>query len=126
MLNNFSIVGRIKNDLELKEAESGKVFSVVTLEVIRSHRDSKTGKYGKDEVDITVYGFPARNLVKYAGEQSLISIKGCVVNKLIERTIELIGERVSFIQVKAPRNSKLESESVSISRNQRVKEGLER
>jgi len=104
MLNTVILIGKVKKDLELRESSNGRSFSILTLEV----ENPESGKGEKELIDVSLWGYTAENVSKYAGEGSSISVRGRATNRILDfpdhqvRTIETVGEQVSFIQTKVP------------------------
>lgn len=55
MLNNVVIVGRVVRQPELSETVEGKKVSTITLAVTRSFKNSMTGEYDTDFINITLW-----------------------------------------------------------------------
>jgi len=109
MLNQVVIIGRMTRDIELKKAANGREYGILTMAVTRSFKNMETNNYDTDFVDISLWGATAQNVAKYAGKGSALSIRGRVVNRLMEfpgeikmRTVGIIGEQVSFVATKPP------------------------
>jgi len=113
MLNQTIHIGKVKEDLKLQEAANGRPFSILTLEVDKQNLE--TEKYEKDEIAISLWGITAENVANYAGEGSIVSVRGRTINRTLDfpseqtiRTIGIIGEQVSFIKTKAPGSVKID------------------
>ena len=109
MLNQVTLIGRTTGDIELKESENGKKFGIVTVATTRPFKDAGTDEYGTDFIDVSLWGKTAENAVQHVGKGSAVSIRGRVANRVIDipseqtfKTIGIIGDRVSFIQLKPP------------------------
>ena len=109
MLNQVTLVGRITTDLELKEAGNGRPFCVATIATTRSFKNQETNEYETDFIDVSLWGLTAENTVKHAGKGSTVAVRGRLASRVIDypndqpfKTISVVGERVSFIQLKAP------------------------
>jgi len=109
MLNQVILIGRVTRDIELKETSNGRTFGIVRLAVARTFKNQATNAYETDFVDVSLWGATAENVAKYAGKGSTISIRGRVVNRILDfpgehtvRTIGIVGQQISFIQTKAP------------------------
>jgi len=114
MLNQITLLGKIAKDLEVRESSNGRSFSIVTLEVDKE--DPETGELKKEEIGVSLWGNTAENTAKYAGKDSVITIKGRAANRVLDfsggqalRTIGIVGERVSFIQTRAPGSVKTDT-----------------
>lgn len=103
MLNQVVLVGRIVKDVEVKELESGKKVSFITLAIPRSFKNAD-GIYETDFVDITLWGEIASNVVEYCRKGDLVGVKGRLQSSTYEKEdgtkqykMEVIAERVSFL-----------------------------
>lgn len=109
MLNQVTLVGRLTADPELKTSTTGRPFCFITLAAMRSFKNQETNEYETDFIDISLWGLTAENVVKHCGKGSAVAVRGRLANRVLDfpgeqtfRTIGVIGERVSFIQLKAP------------------------
>ena len=107
MLNNVVLVGRVVCQPELMETQEGKRVTTVTLAVHRSFKNSVTGEYETDFINVSLWEGLAHNVVEYCGKGAIIGIKGRLVHKTYEipnhkslRVVEVVAEKVSFIQTK--------------------------
>ena len=94
MLNQTMIVGRLTQDLEIKELENGVKTCVVTLAVPRSFKN-ENGEYETDFVPSTLLGTIAENTVEYCKKGDVMGIKGRVQST--DGKIEIIAEKVTFL-----------------------------
>ena len=111
MLNQVTLVGRITADPELKQSPNGKPFCIVTLAATRSFKNKTTNEYETDFIDVSLWDKTAENCCKHVGKGSSIVIRGRLNNHILKlsdeqtvKTINVIGERISFVQLKAPEN----------------------
>lgn len=109
MLNQVTLVGRITANPELKQSASGRPFCFITLAAMRSFKNQETNEYETDFIDISLWGLTAENVVKHCGKGSAVAVRGRLANRILDfpgeqafRTIGVVGERVSFIQLKVP------------------------
>ena len=116
MLNQVILIGRTTRDVELKQAPNGHLLGIVTIAVTRSFKNQETNTYDTDFMDVSLWGFTAENVAKYAGKGSTLAIRGRLTNRIIDfpgeetfKTINIVGEQISFIQTKAPRSNADES-----------------
>ena len=96
MLNQVSLVGRIAQDLEIKELESGKEVVKITLAVPRSFKNSE-GLYDTDFIDCIVFEGIAENTKEYCVKGDLIAVKGRVQRLDIANGLEIIAEKIIFL-----------------------------
>lgn len=109
MLNQVVLIGRTARDMELKTSATGRPFGILTLAITRPFKNSESGTYETDFVDVSIWGQTAVNVAKYAGKGSAVSVTGRVVNRVFDfpgektmRGVAIIGQQVSFITTKAP------------------------
>jgi single-strand DNA-binding protein len=109
MLNQVTLVGRMTADPELRESTTGRSFCFINLAAMRSFKNQETNEFETDFIDISLWGITAESVVKHCGKGSAIAVRGRLANRVLDfpgeqtfRTIAVVGERVSFIQLKAP------------------------
>lgn len=107
MLNNVVLVGRVVRQPELTETLDGKKVSTITLAVTRSFKNALTGEYDTDFINITLWEGIAKSVVEYCGKGAIIGVKARLVHRTYEvpnyktlRVVEVVAEKVSFIQTK--------------------------
>ena len=107
MLNNVVVVGRIVRDPELIETSDGKKVTSVTLAVARAFKNAHTGEYDTDFISISFWEGIAKSVVSYCQKGSIIGVKGRLIHRTYEipnqkviRCVEVVAEKVSFIQTK--------------------------
>jgi len=107
MLNNVVLVGRVVRQPELTETQEKKQVSTITLAVSRAFKNSNTGEYDTDFINITLWENIAKNVCEYCGKGDIIGVRGRLIHRTYEipnfksiKAIEVIAERVSFIQTK--------------------------
>lgn len=100
MLNQIVLVGRIANDLELRETESGKSVCDITLAVPRSYKNDK-GEYETDFIKCKLWQGMAQNTSNYCKKGDLVGIKGRLQtynngenNKYV---MEVVAEKLTFL-----------------------------
>ena len=102
MLNQTVLVGRLVKNPELKELESGKSVSNITLAVPRSYKNSE-GEYDTDFVDITLWDGVATNTAGFCKKGDMIGVKGRVQTQEYEvdgkeiKKMVIIAEKVTFL-----------------------------
>lgn len=105
MLNQIVIVGRIVQDLEVKELEDGKKVANALIAVPRSFKNA-VGEYDTDFIKVTLWQDIASNTAKYCKKGDLVGIKGRLqvdtklINdmKIYENTV--VAEKVTFLSSK--------------------------
>ena len=103
MLNQTVLVGRIVKNPELKETETGKKVTNVTLAVPRSFINSE-GQYETDFISCVLWKGIAENTVEYCKKGDLVGIKGRIQSRNIEideetkkQVVEVVAEKVTFL-----------------------------
>ena len=106
MLNQIVLVGRIANEVELKELESGKKVANITIACPRPFKNEE-GIYDTDFIDCTLWEAVAQNTSEYCKKGDLIGIKGRVQTRNImnedgtkTKVQEIIAEKVTFLSSK--------------------------
>lgn len=107
MLNQVVLVGRLANEPEVYETESGKKYTNVTLAVPRSFKN-EDGEYETDFVNCKLWQGIATNTAEYCKKGDLVGIKGRLQtynndenNRIV---MEVIAEKVTFLSAKYKEN----------------------
>lgn len=107
MLNQAVLVGRIVHAPELRETESGKKITRITLAVPRSFKNSN-GEYETDFISCVMWKGVAESTVEYCKKGDLVGIKGRIQTRTFEteeeqqrkHVTEVIAEKVTFLSSK--------------------------
>lgn len=106
MLNQTVIVGRLVRDPELRETDTGKKITNITLAVPRSYKNVN-GEYDTDYIPCTLWQGIAESTTEYVKKGDLLGVKGRVQSRNIElddetkrSVIELVAEKVTFLSSK--------------------------
>ena len=105
MLNQTVIVGRIVKDPALKETDSGKKVTNITLAVPRSFKNMN-GEYETDYIPCVLWKGVAESTTQYCKKGDLVGIKGRIQSRSYETeeekryVVELIAEKVTFLTSK--------------------------
>ncbi|NLD78808.1 MAG: single-stranded DNA-binding protein [Mollicutes bacterium] len=105
MLNQFVIVGRLVKDSELRETETGKKITNITLAVPRSYKNSN-GEYDTDFINCILWEGIAQNTTEYCKKGDLIGVKGRIQSRTVEKDektnylTEMVAEKVTFLSSK--------------------------
>lgn len=102
MLNQTVIVGRITQDLEIKELENGVKISVITLAVPRSFKN-ENGEYDTDFIPCILWKGIAENVKEYCKKGDIVGVKGRVQSN--DGVIELVAEKVTFLSSSSKKES---------------------
>jgi len=96
MMNNFMVIGRLVNDVELKE-ENGKKYADITLAIPRNYKNEE-GIYETDFIHFTIYDSTALNTSEYCRKGDIIGVRGRLETK--DNQLCLLVEKLSFISSK--------------------------
>lgn len=106
MLNQTVLVGRITQDLEIKELEDGRKGSSMTIAVQRSYKN-EDGIYETDFVPCVLWNAIADNAKEYCKKGDIVGVKGRLQSDPIENEdgtksydLKLIAEKVTFLSSK--------------------------
>ncbi len=106
MLNQMVIVGRLVRDPELRETESGKKITNITLAVPRSYKNVK-GEYETDFIDCVLWTGIAESTSEYCKKGDILGVKGRIQTRSIETedekrryVTEVVAEKVTFLSSK--------------------------
>lgn len=105
MLNQAVLVGRLVRDPELKETDSGKKVTKITLAVPRSYKNMN-GEYETDFIECVLWSGIAESTVEYCNKGDLLGVKGRIQTRNIEIDdtkkiyTEVIAEKVTFLSNK--------------------------
>ena len=98
MLNQIILVGRIVNDIETKELESGKKIVNITLAIPRPFKNSE-GEYDTDFIDCTLWNSIADTTSEYCKKGDIVGVKGRVEcnRENNENRIRVVCEKLTFL-----------------------------
>lgn len=103
MLNQIVMVGRLVKKPEIKELESGKKVSNITIAVPRSYKN-ENGEYDTDFIDCVLWDGIAQNTTEYCNKGDLIGVKGRLQTRNIEKEdgtkekiTEVVAEKITFL-----------------------------
>lgn len=116
MFNKVVLVGRISNDLELRQTNNGKSYCRFNLAVNRMNE-------GTDFITITVWNKQAENIVEYQSKGSLILVEGSISTGNYtdsegnnRKTFEVMAQNVQFLGNK--RNNDVSEEQSDVDSNE--------
>ena len=104
MINNVCLVGRIANDIEVKEFEKGKVANI-SLAVQRKFKNAE-GNYETDFINCNVWNEQTNILKEYCKKGDLIGVVGRLQTSVYEvegtkrKAVDLMVEKISLLQPK--------------------------
>lgn len=103
MVNNIMLVGRLVKDPEVKELESGKKVSNITLAINRNFKNVD-GVYETDFVDCVIWDGIANNVGEYCKKGDVIGVRGRLQTSLYEdkegktmKNLDVVAEKISFL-----------------------------
>ena len=97
MLNQTVLVGRVANEMEIKEVDNKK-FVTLTLAVPRSYKN-ENGVYDTDFIKCILWKGMAENAVEYLKKGDLVGIKGRLQSEEINgfSMTNVVAEKVTFL-----------------------------
>ena len=90
MLNNYVLVGRLK---EIREEEKATVLTIVTPQTFKNI----DGLYDNNYFDVRTYGNIAESTKKYCKKGDIIGIKVRLQKLENESNISIIAEKITFL-----------------------------
>ncbi len=106
MLNQTILVGRLVRDPELRETETGRKVTNITLAVPRSYKNIN-GEYDTDFISCILWRGVAESTVEYCKQGDLIGVKGRIQSRNIEideeikkQVTEVVADKVTFLSSK--------------------------
>ncbi len=102
MLNNTVLVGRLVNDPELFETESGKKVTRITLAVPRPYKNID-GEYDTDYIGCKLWQGIAQSTTDYCKKGDLVGVKGRIQTSNYETEegrkyyTEVVAEKITFL-----------------------------
>ena len=110
MMNNVMLMGRLTRDAELRETESGKKVTNITIATQRPYKNNE-GIYETDFIDCTLWGRTAETVCEYNHKGDLVGVKGrleTTADKDNNKKLFINVEKISFIQSKQMNKSDVE------------------
>ena len=97
MLNQIILVGKLTEDLELKEGEENQKYAILKLAIPRSFKNAD-GEYDKDFIAVKIFNQIAENTAEYCKKGDIVGVKGRIqCNDETEYKNEIVAERVTFL-----------------------------
>ena len=102
MLNQVVLVGRLVDNPELYQTETGKKVARLILAVPRSFKNSD-GEYETDYISCKLWQVVAQNTVDYCKKGDLIGVRGRITTYNYETEegrkylTEVVAEKVTFL-----------------------------
>ena len=106
MVNSVILIGRLTNNLELRQTSTGKSMTYFTLAVNRVFKNEQ-GVSEADFINCVAFGKQAENMARYLGKGSLISVEGRISTRNFQgndgKTVyvtEVVVGNVTFLETK--------------------------
>lgn len=102
MLNQVILVGRLTDDIEVIESESGTKYATTTLAIPRSFKNAE-GTYDTDFVTVKLFDNIAENTSEYCKKGDIVGVKGRMQSSSYEKdgekkfSLDVVGEKVTFL-----------------------------
>ena len=112
MINSVMLMGRLTRDAELRETESGKKVTNVTIATQRPYKNSE-GIYETDFIDCTLWGKMAETICKHFHKGDMIAAKGrleTTTDKDNNKKLNLNVEKMTLVQSIQKNKSDVEHE----------------
>ena len=116
MTNQMFLLGRLVDKPEVKELESGKKVTNLTLAVQRSYKN-QDGEYETDFVDCTLWNHVAEATSEYCKKGDLVAVKGRLETNVYERedgtkakSYQVVADKISFLASSKDKSIKEEPE----------------
>lgn len=103
-MNNVILIGRLTNDLELKDLGESKVINF-TLAVPRNYKN-KDGEVETDFINCSVWNATAENMKEFCKKGDLLAVEGSIYTSTYEKDevkhykTEIRVDRMRFLQQK--------------------------
>lgn len=95
MLNQIILVGRLTEDLELKEGKENQKYAILKLAIPRSFKNAD-GEYDKDFIAVKIFNQIAENTAEYCKKGDIVGVKGRM-ESTEDYILTIIGEKVTFL-----------------------------
>lgn len=106
MTNQTILIGRLTENPTIKELESGKKVTAITIAVTRNYKNLD-GEYESDFIDCVLWNTIAESTTTYCKKGDLIAIKGRVQKSKDEEMV-IVAEKVSFLSSRKETNEEEE------------------
>lgn len=99
-MNQVCIVGRLAEQIQIKELENGKTVAEMILRVSRPFKNAD-GVYEEDKIRCTLFNGVASNANTYLKINNVVGIKGRLSCDDVKSGIKLIADKVTFLSSSA-------------------------
>lgn len=109
MLNQTVLVGRLANEPEIYETETGKKLTRITLAVPRTYKNAD-GEYDTDFIGCKLWQNVAQSTADYCKKGDLLGVKGRIQTSSYETEegtkylTEVVAEKVTFLSSSKEKN----------------------
>lgn len=109
MLNQTVLVGRLANEPEVYETETGKKLTRITLAVPRTYKNAD-GEYDTDFIGCKLWQNVAQSTTDYCKKGDLLGVKGRIQTSSYETEegtkylTEVVAEKVTFLSSSKEKN----------------------
>src|SRR5690625_5075430 len=110
MINNWTGVGRLTRDVDLRYTQNGKAVANFTIAVNRPFKNAQ-GEQEADFINCNAWGKQAENLANYMKEGSQIGVTGRINTRSYESlegklifVTEVVADQVAFLEPKSQNN----------------------
>src|SRR5690625_4278682 len=111
MINNWTGVGRLTRDPELRYTQNGKAVANFTIAVNRPFKNAQ-GEQEADFINCNAWGKQAENLANYMKKGSQIGVTGRINTRSYENqegkrgyVTEVVADQVAFLEPKGQTNN---------------------
>ena len=104
-MNNYTLIGRLVKDIEIKESENKKKYAYITVAVNRTYKNAE-GNYDTDFIDMIVWNELAERIAEYCHKGDLIGVNGRIETRMKEtedvkeKITSLVCDKVTFLSTK--------------------------
>lgn len=104
-MNNYTLIGRLVKDIELKETENKKKYAYITLAVTRTYKNAND-EYDTDFIDMIVWNELAERVNTYCHKGDLVGVNGRIETRMKEvedhneKVTSLVCDKITFLQTK--------------------------
>ena len=117
MLNNIMLVGRLVQEPEVVETETGKQRSQITLAVNRAFKNAD-GVYETDFVDCVLWDGIALNTSEYCHKGDIVGVRGRLQTNNYEtedgekrKSTQIVAEKITFLSSNKEKDDEVEKDS---------------
>lgn len=104
MYNYAMLIGRLCQDVEIRNTMDGKKVSKLTIAVNRPFKNNVTDQYDTDFIDVSIWDSLCDIAQMYLKKGSRLAVKGRLVTHKVTlesgaiiNNLEFVGEKVIFI-----------------------------